>query len=197
MKSDRPYESYATFMSLKLHFASGNYCAVRYNFKSSANPAAFYKRRDKYFFAKVANKYKDLKGFYISQFINGIDYVGSMLDETGDQHYKNYQKIHQSIHASFKKDISYLANEFDTFDEMLVCKDKQQPAIVPLYIQGAVALETVVILNNLTRFTDRADKEITETLSWPDRTRLINKYGKLLDSYDAKQCKDIIIKGWT
>ena len=196
MRSDRPYDSYAMFMALKLHFGSGNYDAVKYNFKSSANPAAFYKRRDRYFFAKVAGKYKDLKGFYISQFINGVDYVGSMLDETGDQHYKNYQRVQESIHASFKKDISYLANEFESFDDMLNSVDKQQPPIVPLYIQGAITLESVVILNNLTRFTDRADKEITETLSWPDRTRLINQYGKVLDSYDAKKCKDIIIAAW-
>ena len=74
-----PFESYMLYNALKLHFES-SYDAVKYNFKSNVTPSSFFKRKDKYFFAKLAKKYNgELKDFYISQFINTEKYVGDMI----------------------------------------------------------------------------------------------------------------------
>ena len=79
-----PFESYMLYNALKLHFES-SYDAVKYNFKSNVTPSSFFKRKDKYFFAKLAKKYNgELKDFYISQFINTEKYVGDMIYGTDD-----------------------------------------------------------------------------------------------------------------
>ena len=71
-----PYESYKLYNALKLHFES-DYDAVKYNFKTTVKPQSFFKRKDKYFFAKIAKTYeKDLLEFYVSNFKNDMKYVG-------------------------------------------------------------------------------------------------------------------------
>ena len=59
-----PFESYKLYNALKLHFES-KYDAVKYNYKTSVTPNSFFKRKDKYFFAKLAKTHgKHLKEFY-------------------------------------------------------------------------------------------------------------------------------------
>ena len=88
-----PFESYKLYNALKLHFET-NYDAIKYNFKSNVTPQSFFKRKDKYFFAKLAKKYNgELKEFYVSQFINTEKYVGDMMDSEAEQNYMKYKKI--------------------------------------------------------------------------------------------------------
>ena len=67
--STDPFASYAMYNALKLHFETDGYDAIKYNFKTSVKPTSFFKRKDKYFFAKLAKKHdRDLKDYYISNF---------------------------------------------------------------------------------------------------------------------------------
>ena len=60
-----PFNAYSLYNSLKLHFET-DYDAVKYNYKTRVNPQSFFKRRDKYFFAKLAKTYdKNLGKYYI------------------------------------------------------------------------------------------------------------------------------------
>ena len=78
-----PFDSYKIYNALKLHFENDTYDAVKYNYKTTVNHNSFFKRKDKYFFAKLAKAYpKDLKEFYVSQFINDTKYVRDMTDPT-------------------------------------------------------------------------------------------------------------------
>ena len=118
-----PFESYKLYNALKLHFES-KYDAVKYNYKTSVTPNSFFKRKDKYFFAKLAKTHgKHLKAFYISQFINGQKYVGDMMDAEAEQYYVNYKKIQESIHRTFEVDI----NSLDGYDieNLLTSEDGQ------------------------------------------------------------------------
>ena len=68
-----PFESYKLYNALKLHFES-SYDAIKYNFKTSIKPQSFFKRKDKYFFAKLASTYgTDLKDFYIAILVFNAD----------------------------------------------------------------------------------------------------------------------------
>ena len=51
-----PFDSYKMYNALKLHFETDGYDAIKYNYKSNASPKAFMRRKDKYFFAKLAKK---------------------------------------------------------------------------------------------------------------------------------------------
>ena len=105
-----PFDSYKLYNALKLHFES-DYDAIKYNYTTRVNASSFFKRRDKYFFAKLAKTYpKDLKEFYVSQFINDIKYVRDMTDPTAKANYLEYRRIHESIHRVFEKDINTLVD---------------------------------------------------------------------------------------
>jgi|TARA_B100001093_G_scaffold503386_1_gene557686 hypothetical protein len=191
-----PFESYKLYNALKLHFES-SYDAIKYNFKTSVTPNSFYKRKDKYFFAKLAKKYNgNLKDFYISQFINTEKYIGDMMDSEADQNYMKYKKIKESIHRVFSVDINRIREENVPFDDMFKAVNGQHPLIVKLWMQEEISLETVVILNSIFGFIDRESKNISDTIIWPDTRRLIDKYTPFV-SFDTSKCKHMLVNKFT
>ena len=191
-----PFESYKLYNALKLHFES-SYDAIKYNFKTSVTPNSFYKRKDKYFFAKLAKKYNgNLKDFYISQFINTEKYIGDMMDSEADQNYMKYKKIKESIHRVFSVDINRIREENVLFDDMFKAVNGQHPLIVKLWMQEEISLETVVILNSVFGFIDRESKNISDTIIWPDTRRLIDKYTPFV-SFDTNKCKQMLVNKFT
>ncbi len=192
-----PYESYKLYNALKLHFESDSYDAVKYNYKTSLKPTSFFKRKDKYFFAKLANTYESkLKDFYIANFKNDVKYVGDMLNEGGEKYYLDHKKICESITYHFEKDINKLSGLNISFDELLESKDNSHPQVVLLWLQEDILLETVVILDALTGFVERENKRISDTIIWPDIYRKITKY-KPFVNYNRDKCLTIIKKQFT
>lgn len=194
-----PFDSYKLYQALKLHFESDSYDAPKYNYKTSAKPQAFFKRRDKYYFAKLAKKFPrqdQLVEYYVSQFTSGVKWVGDMLDEKGDETYLRWKKVKESIGYEFQKDISTLCTkaevESTTFDDLLKVRDKQLPPVVTLYNRGEISLTTIVILNKLTGFLHHANRTITETIVWPDLYRKFIKTEPFVD-VDLNKMKKIVV----
>jgi hypothetical protein len=191
-----PFESYKLYNALKLHFET-DYDAVKYNFKSNVSSQSFFKRRDKYFFAKIAKHYeKDLKGYYIANFKHGVSYVGEMVNEVGEKNYIEHKKTLESLTRVFQNDINKLSEQKMEFDDLFKSEDGQHPLIVQLWMQEEITLETVVILNSLIGFIPRESKKISDTLIWPDIKRKIEKYTPFVN-FDSTKCKLIILNGFT
>ena len=93
------------------------YDAVKYRYKTRVNPQSFFKRRDKYFFAKLGKTYgKDLVKYYVSNFIKDVGYVGDMLGPDGEANYNDMMKVHESLSYRFKNDINiYILLVFPDF----------------------------------------------------------------------------------
>jgi len=192
-----PFESYKMYNALKLHFESDSYNALKYNFKTSVTPKSFFNRKDKYFFAKLANTYEDnLRDFYVANFKNDVKYVGDMLNEDGARHYKSHLKITQSLHRQFEVDINKLAEENVSFDRMFISEDGQFPLVVRIWMQEEICLETLVILNSILGFIPRESKKISDTIMWPDIKRKIEKYTPFV-SFRSDLCKNILKKRFT
>jgi hypothetical protein len=191
-----PFESYKLYNALKLHFET-DYDAVKYNFKSNVSSQSFFKRRDKYFFAKIAKQYeKDLKGYYIANFKHGVSYVGEMVNEVGEKNYIEHKKTLESLTRVFQNDINKLSEQKMEFDDLFQSQDGQHPLIVQLWMQEEITLETVVILNSLIGFIPRESKKISDTLIWPDIKRKIEKYTPFVN-FNSTKCKLIILNGFT
>ena len=191
-----PFESYMLYNALKLHFES-SYDAVKYNFKSNVTPSSFFKRKDKYFFAKLAKKYNgELKDFYVSQFINTETYIGDMMDSEAEQNYKDHKRIQESIHRVFSIDINRLTEENVPFDYLFKASDNAHPLVVKLWLREEISLETVVILNAIFKFIDRESKNISDTIIWPDTRRLIEKYEPFVN-FNRDKCLNLLTKGFT
>ena len=191
-----PFESYKLYNALKLHFET-DYDAVKYNFKSNVSSQSFLKRRDKYFFAKIAKQYeKDLKGYYIANFKHGVSYVGEMVNEVGEKNYIEHKKTLESLTRVFQNDINKLSEQKMEFDDLFQSQDGQHPLIIQLWMQEEITLETVVILNSLIGFIPRESKKISDTLIWPDIKRKIEKYTPFVN-FNSTKCKLIILNGFT
>ena len=108
--------------------------------------------------------------------------------------YQAYQKRMQSLGYTFENDMCKLAN-IANLDQVLDSSDGH-PDIITSYLSGDINIESVVIMNQLTGFMKRADKEITETIVWPDVSRKIRKYSPFVQ-YDLQKAKNIVLRVFT
>ncbi len=189
-----PFEVYKLYNALKLHFEQDSYDAIKYNFKSNVTPQSFFKRKDKYFFAKIGKNQKDIQNFFVFNFIEDMKYIGDMMDIEGQQNYTKHKKIHESLTREYEKDI----NNIDTsFDDLLVVNNiNTPPKIIELWMEEEVTLETVVILNSITGFVSREGHKITETLFWPDVSKKIIKYQPFVN-FDKNKFVELTKKRFT
>lgn len=183
-----PFDSYKLYNALKLHFETDGYDAIKYNYKSNVSAQSFFKRKDKYFFAKLAKKYeKDLLTYFVSNFKNGVGYVGDMINEDGEKNYLDHKRIQESIHRVFSIDINILNEQGEQFDNLFKSVDGQVPIVIKLWLQEEISLETVVILNAIFGYIQRETKNISDTIIWPDTKRKIEKYTPYV-SYNRDKC---------
>ena len=200
MRSMEPYDVYKYYMAMKLHFESESYEAPKYNYKTSAKPQSFFKRRDKYHFAKLGRKFdepNELIDFFTAQFTaSDKSWVGDMLQD--EEKYTEWQKRQQSLTYNFEQDINKLAEEAGgTFDDIFtILEGNNYPLVIEKYMQEEITLETVVILDRLTGFMRRADRAITETIVWPDVSKRIRKYGLLL-RFDMDRMRKVVLRVFT
>ena len=192
-----PFESYKLYNALKLHFETDGYDAVKYHYKTNVKPTTFFKRKDKYFFAKLANTYEsELKEFYIANFKNDVKYVGDMLNEGGERYYRDHKKIMESLSYQFQTDINKLNDMDISFDSLLEAEDNNHPLIIKLWMQEEIQLETIVILDSILGFVERENNKITDTIIWPDIYRKIMKY-KPFVKFDRDKCLNLLKKTFT
>jgi hypothetical protein len=191
-----PFEAYRFYQSIKLHFESDTYDAVKYNYKTSAKPQSFWKRKDKYFFAKIGRRFNataDLINYYVSHFIHDTKWIGEMIND--DETYNQWLKKNQSLMYVFEQDLYKLRETNESFDALLDSHDGH-PQIVSAYMRDEISIETVVIINRVTQFMRVADKKITETIVWPDVSRKIRKYDAFFQCDTSKATK-IVLKVFT
>lgn len=189
-----PFEAFRYYQSLKLHFEQESYDAPKYNYKTSVKPQSFWKRKDKYFFAKIGRMFDtppELINYYAAHFVADNNWVGDML---GNDHvYRDWQKRTESMGYNFEQDLNKV--NVDSFDQLFELGN-QYPKVVESYLSGDIHIESVVILNKLTNFMSRADKKVSDPILWPDVSRKIRKYS-LLMNVNIEKMKKIVFKVFT
>jgi hypothetical protein len=176
---------------MRLHFTS-DYDATKYKFKTSANPKSFFKRRDKFFFGKVAKKFNEtseLIDYFVAHMSKGNMWVGDMVGD--EETFKEWKRVNQSLGYNFKSDLEKISIDISRFDDIIVYRDPY-PVIIQQYLEGEVSIETVVILNKLTNFIEECDNKIVDTIAWPDIKGLIYNYNPFLE-VDLDVTKQIIL----
>ena len=189
-----PFEAYRYYKSLKLHFENESYNAPKYNYKTSAKPQTFWKRKDKYFFAKVGRMFDtppELINYYAAHFVADNNWVGDMLSD--EQVYRDWQKRTESMGYNFQQDLEKV--NVESFDQLFDLGN-QYPKVVEAYLSNDINIESVAILNKLTSFMSRADKTVSDPILWPDVSRKIRKYS-LLMNVNTDKMKKIIFKVFT
>ena len=183
------YETYQQYLGLKLYF-EGNFDYFKYNGKTSASVTSFDKRKDKFKFIKLSTKLSDdqIIEYFVSNLISGKKYVGDFDIKTWQTH----KKIVQSVEYNFSNDIEKLLTNVESFDILFQCGNGNHPILLKQYLGKKIKLETMVILERLTKFCKVFDKNITDTIIWPDVSQLITRYQPFL-KVDVQKCNRIAI----
>lgn len=182
------YEAFCMFMSLKMHFNDKSYCYVKYNGKIRITPETFNKRPDKINFYKLSKK-KDIKNLIISNLlIDSKVWVTDILTSEGETIFRKWQQVNQSLQYTFKQNLNVLD---DDIDSLLVVKE-QYPKLLVAMLQKKITLETLLILNRLVKFIPRWNKQITDTIVWPELYHKIIKYDRLIN-IDHQLYRDIAL----
>lgn len=182
------FEAYQTYLALKQHFTS-DYDFHKYHGKVSATKDAFKKRRDCYFFEKLA-KHNDVVGFLISNIIaNPKIYIRSLsYNDEAKQRYIEWLKRKESLCYGLKKEIKELNPDFN---ENFLVKDGQHPFLLKLYLRKKISLETFCVLCDVTGCLKYWDRELADDVVYTDIIFLVKKYLPFI-SYDKDKVKQLI-----
>jgi len=79
----------------------------------------------------------------------------------------------------------------NTPDDLLKVKSGQHPNLLIQTMQGEIAIETLVILNDIMNFFPMWNKKISDDIVWPTYKRKCEKYSPFL-FYDKSKFKSIL-----
>ena len=195
-----PADAYRCYLALKNHFTKDHYDYHRYRGKTRATNAAFYKRKDRFWFEKFARQKKDkeVEEFFVSNFIYSTDpatmWIGEMIKE-GEGRYQEWQKKVQSLTYIFKDEVNVLFEE-KKIDEVFDCSHGHPP-ILKSYLGKKTSLETLVICDRILEYRKDWDKKLNDPV-WETVSRKIKKYSPFLNidvPRYKKILKEVVING--
>jgi len=193
MTENTGFEAFALYNALKTHFTSSSYDFFKYNGKTNVSKDSFMKNKAKYQFYKLSRKYslEQLRNFFLANFIYGDStWVGEMLGPEGDKAYSKWQKTNQSLTYVFENDIIRLVGN-DAPDQMLIVNDGQHPKLLREVMSGTIAIETMVILNDIMNFFPMWNRKISDDIIWPNWRLKCEKYAPFV-TYDKVKFKNIL-----
>ena len=179
-----PFDAYKQYLSLKNHFTKDKYDYHKYCGKSRATVQAFYKRKDRFWFEKLARNKddKEVIEFFVSNFITCTDpsklWIGEMIRE-GEGRYTDWKKRNQSLSYIFKGEIESVFED-NNFDSMFVINGSSHPRILKLYLSGDVSIETFVILDRILGFKNQFDSKLSDPV-WETVSMRMKKYSPFLN----------------
>jgi|TARA_B100000085_G_scaffold275003_1_gene292374 hypothetical protein len=178
-----PFDAYKCYLSLKNHFTKDSYDYHKYCGKSRATVQSFYKRKDRFWFEKLARNKDDREvvEFFVSNFITCTDpsklWIGEMVRE-GEGRYMSWKKRNQSLSYIFKEEVeSVLSNQkIDT----VFSPKKGHPIILKKYLSDEISAETMVILDKILGFRQDFDDKLSDPV-WETVSMRIKKYSPFLN----------------
>ena len=195
-----PADAYRCYLALKNHFTKDHYDYIKYRGKTRASNAAFYKRKDRFWFEKFARQKndKEIEEFFVSNFIYSTDpstvWIGEMIKE-GEGRYQEWQKKVQSLTYIFKEETESVF-ENKKIDDMFDCS-KGHPPILKRHLGGDISLESMVKYDRILGYGKDFDKRLKDPV-WETVSRKIKKYSPFLNidvSRYKKILKEVIIYG--
>jgi len=189
------YEAFCIYNALKMHFTTDSYDYFRYNGKTRVSIDAFENRKDKYYFYKLSrrNTKEDYIEFLVSNFIQDENvWVGTLLTEEALTIHRERMKIIQSLSYTINDDLSKMLEQTANPNELLVVNDTY-PKLLKMVLYKEIKLETVCILNSLMNFFPMWNKNIRDTIRWPQIYKKCLKYTPFIH-FDKQKFKTILLE---
>ena len=191
------FEIYKVYLAIKLHFTSKNqsYDFHKHGGRTTARLEGFTKRRDRYFFHKLSQSYNssNIVDYFVSNFVTNSNlWVGDIIGQSGDENYREWSKRIEALHYYYEQDIDYIIEKMTTknikFNDLFLSVDGQHPPIVKMFLSKKINFETLIILDDILKFTKKLNKDITEKVLWPKLFDRMKRYKPFL-SYNITKYK--------
>ena len=179
-----PIDVYKTYLAFKNHFTKQSYNYFKYSGKSRASVQAYNNRKDRYFFERMSRKKTDdeIKEYFLANFVECDDpdrlWIGEIIT-TGEDSYKSWSKRFQGLGYLFKTEVEVFCHK-KTFQQLFTVKGQSHPEILKKYLQGALSIETMVILDMILEYTKDFDNKLIDPV-WETVSLKIKKYKPFLN----------------
>lgn len=189
-----PIEVYKTYLAFKNHFTKEAYDYFKYCGKSKASKEAFNKRKDRYFFERMSRQKTDeeIKYYFLANFVECDDpsrlWIGEII-QTGNDRYESWLKRFQSLSYLFQTEVEVFFHK-QTFQELFSTKGNTHPDILKKHLQGALSIETMVIVDMVLNYAKDFDKKLFDPV-WETVSLRMKKYKPFLN-IDIDKYKTIL-----
>ena len=189
-----PFDCYRCYLSMKNHFTKDKYDFHKYRGKSRATVQSFYKRKDRFWFEKLARNKSDeeVVDFFVSNFITCTDpgklWIGEMIKD-GEGRYTEWKKRNQSLSYVFKEETESIFSD-GNFDSMFAMDGTRHPQILKDYLRKNISIETLVILDRILGFRENFDSHLKDPV-WETVSMRMKKYSPFLN-IDVQRYKKIL-----
>lgn len=198
MSDNNSYEAYKSYLAVKLHFTSKSYDFFKHNAKVNSSFNSFLKRNDRFFFYKLTTKYskEELIEYYVCNFFNNSKtWIGNLVRADGETNYAKWKKFNQAFTYNFRTDCVSLNNIITSnnisFDDIFSVPNGQHPKLLRLFLSGQISVQTIITLDKILSFVNNWNKEIAETVIWPEKSFKITKL-KPFVNFNLTKCKFIM-----
>ena len=163
---------YLMYCALKAHF-QGDYDYHKFGGKTKTKRESYYKRKDRFFFAKTAVKYEDTEvlNYFVSNFIhNRSGYISNFTDKN----YETWMNKRAMFYEIFSQEMQPFVKNFEPLFE---CESGQHPTLLKEYMGKRISLETMIVVDDLVEYSKKWKKELEwDDFVWPDVKKLMNNY---------------------
>ena len=179
-----PIDVYKTYLAFKNHFTKKSYNYFKYGGKSKASVQAYNKRKDRYFFERMSRKKSDeeIKDYFLANFVECDDpdrlWIGEIIS-SGEDNLKSWMKRSQTMSYMFKTEVEVFVNK-ENFQQLFSIKGQSHPEVLKKYLQGALSIETMVILDIILEYVKNFDKKLEDPV-WETVSLKIKKYKPFLN----------------
>ena len=192
------YEAYKLYLAIKLHFTTDNYDFFKHNAKVNSSFNTFLKRNDRFFFHKLVTKYKpdELLDYFVCNFVvNSKTWIGDLVRADGETNYNKWRKYNESFTYNFRMDMVRISNVLSDnnirFDDVFSVSGGQHPRLLRLFLSKQITIQTLIIMDHILSFVNNWDKEIKETIIWPEISSKIAKLRQFI-KFNRTKCKFIM-----
>ena len=189
-----PIDVYKTYLAFKNHFTKQSYSYFKYSGKSRASVQAYNNRKDRYFFERMSRKKTDdeIKQDFLANFVECDDpdrlWIGEIIS-AGEDNLKSWMKRSQTMSYMFKTEVEVFVSK-ENFQQLFSIKGQSHPEVLKKYLQGALSIETMVILDIILGYVKNFDKKLEDPV-WTTVSLKIKKYKPFLN-IDVEKYKSIL-----
>jgi len=168
-------EVYQTYLAVKQHFSDSSYDYFKYNGKIRVNASNFNTRKDRFFYEKLARKFdgkpEDLRNYFACNLReNPKVWIRELIGARAEETYAKWKAYQESLTYNLIQDVAKVeeAHPEGDFASLFICRDGQHPILLNLYTNSVISIETLIGFDILIECFVRWNKEIDDTIIWPD-----------------------------